>query len=770
VFIALLDIISSKILLSGFDELESQVVRQNVERVKDAINESLVNLTVACGDYAQWDDTCVYVENQNEEYVSSNLVATTFVQQKLNFLIIVNASGKVLFKKGMDWRNVHEVPVPDEFINMIVPGNPLITFANTTGKLAGMISLPQGIMLLASHPILTSDAQGPIRGAVIFGRYLDEKEAERIGKITHMALVAVPMNAPNLPEEFQSMETRLTQPEKIEVVPMGEKNIAGYTIVNDIFNNPCLMFKVEAPRSVYAQGLISQRYMVCSLIVIAILFCTSSVLLLEKIVLHRLSRLSNGICSIGDKADFSARVPMEGNDELKKVALAVNEMLDALEWTQHERMESRERYLAVVRQVSDGIFLFDQKLQLIEANPAFEKLFGYTDEEIPHLKFSDINILPVDQIKEGLEVVQETQSILTGERQYYHKNGTVIDVEMSINAISLPEKELFCVVVRDITERKQAQEALKRAKDELELRVQQRTAELAETNEVLRAEITEHQQAEAQLRKARDAAEAAAKTKSEFLTNMSHEIRTPMNGIIGMTDLVLETPLTPQQQEYLDVVKNSAESLLMILNDILEYSKIEAGNLVLQPTDFRMTECLDSMVRVLALRAQSKDIELSCNIQNDVPDLMTGDPDCFRQIIMNIVGNAIKFTHHGYVRMVIEKLYDDNREVCLHFAVEDSGVGIPEDKQKQIFDAFSQADGSSTRKYGGTGMGLALSSKLIELMGGKIWVESPVKNKLVDVGGVGSTFHFTLRFGVPKQIPSQIVAGNSHLTPQNSGF
>jgi sensor domain CHASE-containing protein len=386
VFIALLDIISSKIMLSGFDRLESQVVRQNVERVEDAVKENLSNLTVTCGDYAQWDDTCTYVENQNEQYVASNLVAETFVQQKLNLLIIINTSGKVLFKKSMDWRNVHEEPVPDEFINMLVPGNPLITFADVTSELAGMVSLPRGIMLVVSHPILTSDAQGPIRGAVIFGRYLDEKETDRLGKITHMALLALPVNAPNLPEEFRSMKARLAQSGEIEVVPLGEKSIAGYTIMNDIFNKPGLMLKVEAPRSVYAQGLISQRYMVYSLIIVALLFCASSVLLLEKIILRRLCRLSDSICRIGDKADFSARVPMEGNDELKKVALAVNEMLDSLEWTQHDQVETRERYLAVVCQVSDAIFLFNQQLQLIEANPAFEKLFGYTREEIPHLK------------------------------------------------------------------------------------------------------------------------------------------------------------------------------------------------------------------------------------------------------------------------------------------------------------------------------------------------------------------------------------------------
>jgi two-component system, sensor histidine kinase and response regulator len=360
---------------------------------------------------------------------------------------------------------------------------------------------------------------------------------------------------------------------------------------------------------------------------------------------------------------------------------------------------SEERYRSVVEQTAEGIFLLDpESKRILECNAAFRNLLGYTPEEVSKLTIYDFTAFDRKTRDRSVESLLESGDPISGECQYRLKDGSLLDVSVNTSLITYGGRNSLCTVVRDISERKRANEELQRAKD---------------------------------------AAEAASQAKSEFLANMSHEIRTPMNGIIGMTELMLYTRLTAEQRDYVESVKTSSASLLTVINDILDFSKIEAGKLDLEEVGFSLRDALANTLKPLGLWAHKKGLELAFQVAPDVPDALIGDALRLRQVLVNLVGNAIKFTDRGEVVIQAKSMQQTAEEVCIQLSVTDTGIGILPGKQKLIFSAFTQADGSVTRTYGGTGLGLAISSKLVRMMGGGIWVDSEP--------GRGSTFHFTVR-------------------------
>ncbi len=412
--------------------------------------------------------------------------------------------------------------------------------------------------------------------------------------------------------------------------------------------------------------------------------------------------------------------PLRDGDTVRGAVVLFTDVTEAKRVAEELR-QSNEQFRAAFENAPIGKALVAPEGRFLKVNGALCEIVGYSEEELLARDFQSITH-PDDLAADLAQVRQMLEGALRFyqmEKRYFHKAGHVVWALLSVSLVRDPQGRplYFVAQVQDISQRKWA---------------------------------------EAELRQAKEAAEAASRAKSEFLANMSHEIRTPMNAILGLTEWALGTELAPAQRENLAVVKSAADSLLTLIDDILDFSKIEAGRLDLEPLAFALRDSLADALRPLAPRAHKKGLELACHVAPDVPDALVGDWGRLRQVLVNLVGNAVKFTARGEVVVEVKSRsadYTDKKEegmqssqsvssvksVDLFFSVRDTGIGIAPDKLEAIFDPFVQADSSTTRQYGGTGLGLAICTRLAAMMGGRVWAESAV--------GRGSTFHFTARLG-----------------------
>ncbi|MCT7980125.1 sensor histidine kinase [Laspinema olomoucense] len=720
---------SSTLLLAGFAKFEQQDTVRNVKRAVDVLSDEIDKLSFTANDWAAWDDTYAFIEDENADYIQTNLNDATIARLRLDMMLYIHRSGRIVFGQKFDPETGKRASVEENteaiasLSQYLTPNSLLVKHPQTTSLVEGILELPEGPMVVVSRPILTGEAEGPIRGTLIMGRYLSVEEIKRLGELTQLSITVEEWESPELPPDFQAIRQTITKdmdqepavvlPDQtpISVKAWDAQTIAGYTLLKDIYNKPALLLRVELPREIYQQGQRTANFILWVVLVVGVAFLVLTLLLLEKVVLSRLSQLSQNVNHIGSDRDLAVRLPVQGVDELSQLATRINEMLDALDYSQQVHRESEQRYRAVIEQTSESIFLIEPTTQrIIESNTAFQKLLGYDSEEILSLTLGDFIDHESESIAYNIERTLSLQSYHLGERRYRRKDGSIVDVEVSANKIYYAKRTAISAVVRDITARKQVERELYQAKV---------------------------------------AAELANQSKSQFLANMSHELRTPLNAIIGYSEILQEEGEDLESDEInadLAKIESAGRHLLGLINDILDLSKIEAGKMELYLESFQVPVTLQEIVFTVQPLVQKNGNQLQVDCQPEIGS-MYADVTKVRQILFNLLGNACKFTHQGTIFL---RVFQKEGEMIV-FEVRDTGIGMTREQLDKLFQPFTQADTSTTRKYGGTGLGLTIAKQFSQMMGGDITVDSEL--------GKGSTFTIHL--------PLKVSISNSDLVPES---
>lgn len=713
------------ILMDSFSRLEHENSHRNLQRVLDAITQELNTLRSEAGDWAEWDDSYAFVEEFDQEFIRRNLPDSTFLRLRLNMVVFLDTSGRVVFGRFFNARQKESAALPPGILerfsqrSAFVAGDHPLS-ADGVKSDAGILCFPEGAMLAATHPIRRGDGEDPARGLLVFGRSLDDAEIELLSRLTHLSLIMHPLHAEDQSPDVHRIVSLLETSESGTLVQEIDQDIiAGYTILKDIPGEPAFLLRVDTPRRIHMLAKTTLYYLAVSLVSIGVVLGVLAALLLKRLVLERLENLSTQVREIGIDTDSGRRITLHGRDELAALAEALNNMLEAIEVSQRERQEGAREREQLMRALFDsvpmGVLLIDAASRVItDMNPTAVRMMGAERESVlgrPSSEFVRPNPkgrYPATDHKKTADSAEHL--LVTG-------SGQTVPILKTVASLHIHGRPYLLECFVDISERRRIEEQLAEANRELE---------------DLNIEL------EKAIEKAQDLAvkaQMASIAKSEFLARISHEIRTPMNGIIGFADMLLDSPMREEQAEYTRIIKRSGESLLQLINDILDFSKIEAGRMDLDRVDFDPEIIAYEVCDLVRPTLAGKPVEMLCRIEDDLPGCVMGDPGRFRQVLVNLVGNAAKFTQSGEIELTLRVNGERGEQVQLHTAVRDTGAGIQPEKLKVIFDAFQQADAFTTRRHGGSGLGLTICRMIAGLMQGEVWAES--------TPGKGSTFHFT---------------------------
>lgn len=626
-------VIQRTVVFPSFVKLDYEHATTNVNRVVSAIDREIHHLELFVVDWSVWDDTYEFIANRNEEYIDSNLGDTTFADDRLNAMYYLDAEGAVVWGRTLDTETGEELGLAAFGSDKVDLPASLMYHENVDGVSRGIILTEMGPMLIASCAIVTSEKTGPVRGALVMGRLLDDNVVELLADQTGVGLKILSVDEGG---GFLDAGDCGCSDEgcSIAISERGSDLLVAYRAFKDIEGEDAFIIETSVGRGITAAGKVATRSAMASILAISLLVLMIVLAFVKHGICDPVRSLIRHIASIKESGDLSMRLELNRSDEIGVLGGEFNEMLGRIEY----ECDEMKRY--------------DEQLR--DAKEYAEKAKGETD-----------------QLNRQLEMSVEKANMLT-------------------------------------------HEAVK---------------------------ANEH--------------------KSQFLANMSHEIRTPMNAIIGFGELLREEELTDDQREFVDTISTSSVALLGIINDILDYSKIEAGMLKTEIIEFNLKESLAEIESLMRPAAYKKNLKFSILHCDDIPVIVRADPVRLRQCLLNLVSNAVKFTENGhvYINVLVE---DREGKSFLRFDVEDTGIGVPAGRLDSIFDSFTQADGSTTRKYGGTGLGLAITRQLAILLGGDIEAKSEE--------GKGSVFSLVIPAGVEIDEDSKRINGYELIDDINEGI
>jgi len=668
--------------LANFRRLEAQMLTTDVNRAMNGIVSDIQALDMLNTSYAIWDDTYAFVDDRNQDYIKNNFYDQPFVDNRLNLVLLVDSSGQVVFGKAFDLTTRRAVPLPDR-LQQISSHDPLIEGLTPTNSITGVLDLPLAPMVLASHAIVTSQGAGPIRGALLMGRYLNATEIQRLAASTQIAFTIQRRagSSPDLAVARQAFESDAP----VLIQPLGDSMIAASAPLNDLDRSDSLLVRVETARRVYAEGQQGVAYFIAAFLIAGMVFGAILLILLERVVLARLTQLSTSVSQVGTQADLSLRVPVDGNDELGQLADAFNQTLSTLEAAETERIqlyrearESEQKYRAILNAIPDAILRISRNGICLDFRVSQGNKLSMTPEQIVGKTVQEIAQPAVAQ--QTMACIE--RALQTGDVQLFEfqslRFGEPLDYEARIVVTGTDEVQ---AIFRDITERKKID-----------------------------------------------------RMKNEFIATVSHELRTPLTSLRGALGLInggVIGELPVQAKELIDVAYKNSERLVLLVNAILDTEKIEAARLdcVRQPL-----ELLPVLEQALELnRPYGAQFGVTFTLGQIAPGVwVEGDADRLIQVLSNLLSNAAKFSPPNGEVMLALTCHDQ----AVRVSVTDHGPGVPESFRSRIFTKFAQADASDARRRGGTGLGLSICRAIIEQLGGTIDYETSATT--------GTTFYFDL--------------------------